>query len=69
MGLLLGHRRQRWGLSAENLGLEVGLAKAGTPKDCGLSPILHCLLLGYFLLFLSVDFYLLTQCLEAKPFG
>lgn len=40
VSLLLGHRRQWWGLSAENLGLEVGLAKAGTPKDGGLSPIL-----------------------------
>lgn len=34
---LLGHREQRWGLSTENLGLEVGLAKARTPEDCGLS--------------------------------
>lgn len=66
---LLGHREQRWGLSTENLGLEVGLAKARTPEDCGLSPIPPRLLLGYFRLFLPVDFYLFTQCLEGKPFG
>lgn len=44
VGLVLAHRGQGWGSSAENLGLEVRLAKAGAPgEDCSRSPILPCL--------------------------